>query len=149
MPPITTTFACDPGLTRRSYRACHRKAFIIRWVAVVGIIGLGLASRLPFLALFGLFYALIAEVSVRRQLRSRHPGTTQVTVTMTDDGYRTDVGNQFVSRSWTSFKEVRRVGDFGVLKVSTQAAQAFPSSTLDASQTLAFEDLIRRKGLQP
>ncbi|MEO5680444.1 MAG: hypothetical protein ABIS47_12340 [Acidimicrobiales bacterium] len=90
MPPITTTFACDPGLTRRSYRACHRKAFIIRWVTVVGIIGLGLASRLPFLALFGLFYALIAEVSVRRQLRSRHPGTTQVTVTMTDDGYRTD-----------------------------------------------------------
>jgi hypothetical protein len=147
MAPITATFVTDPKLILRSYRASHRGAYVFRWVASVALVVAGIVTRSVEVAVLGLALFVIAEISVRRQLRPYLGGQRSVTVTMTEQEYKTRGPDRATARTWSTFSGVRRVGEFWVLRISTAAAMALPISALDAEQTRAFEDLLRRKGL--
>ena len=131
----------------RSYRACHRTAYIGRWVLGIGAVIVGVAIQSPGLVVAGLVGWFVMEFSVRRQLRDYLGGPREVTLTMTEDEYKTQGPDRATARTWSTFHNVSRVGAFWVLRISNVAAMAIPVEALDAEQTEAFEALVRRKGL--
>lgn len=144
---ITTTFTTDPRTVLRSYRACHRRAYFVRWIVSLVLVAEGAASRSIAPAVVGVAYFLGSEFWVRRQLHDYLQGQRSVTVTMTEEEYQTQGPDRATSRTWTIFQRVGRVGDFWVLRVSNAAAMSLPASALDEHQTAEFKDLLRRKGL--
>ena len=145
--PIVVTFTSDPKLVMRSYRAAHQWAFLFRCGASVVTVLLGVSTRSIGVTALGVAVFVIGEVAVRRQLRPFLQGVRQVTLTMTDNEYKTEGPDRSTSRTWSTFNRAKRVGDFWVLRVSTAAALAFPASALNESQTEAFKSLLRAKGL--
>lgn len=158
--PITTTFVTTPAMVLRSYRACARRGYIQRLVITIGLLvvgggmcvaGLaGVRGAVPIgavLMLCGAGSFLLRERSVRRQLAPYLVGEREVTVTMTDTEYRTQGADRSTSRTWTTFRSVSRVGDFWVLRVSSQMAMGLPVAALNDQQTAAFLELLRKKGL--
>jgi hypothetical protein len=144
---IETTSTTTPHLILRSYRASHRRAYSFRWVASVGLVGFAGVTRSLDNAALGLVVFAIGEGSVRVQLRPYLAGERTVKVTMTEDEYRTEGPDQATSRTWGTFPDVRRVGDFWVLRILSADAMALPVSVLDADQTGVFKDLLQRRGL--
>ena len=147
MEPITTTFTTDPKMIMRSYRASHRRVYITRWIIAGALVVIGIVTPSIGLVAAGPILWIVMEVSVRRQLRAYLQGPRDVTVTMTEDEYRTQGPDRSTSRTWTTFERVSRVREFWVLRISTAAAMALPAAALDAEQTVAFEQLLRRKDL--
>jgi len=144
---ISTTFTTTPKTVLASYRASHRSAFVGRIVVSLGLVVVGLTTASWVLSVLGVVYFALAELWVRRQLQPYMAGPRTVTVTMTDDEYRTEGPDRATSRTWSTFTSVRRVGEFWVLRISNAAAMALPASALDAQQTEAFLALARSKGL--
>jgi hypothetical protein len=145
---ISTTFEATPKAVMRSYRACHRRAYAIRWAVTIALVVVSVVivhNLGP--ALVGVAYFVLSELSVRRQLKPYLAGPRTVTITMNDQEYRTDTGDRATARTWTTLTNVSQVGGFWVLRISNAAAMAFPLAALDATQTSAFEDLMRGKGL--
>ena len=131
----------------RSYRACHRRGYITRWGVSGFMVALGVVGRSPVLLVGGPVYWLASEWSVRRQLRPYRLGAREVTVTLTEDDYRTSGEDRATARTWSTFQSVERVGDYWVLRVSKAAALGLPADALDDRQTDELRDLLRRKGL--
>ena len=144
---IATTFTTDPKSVLRSYRACHPAGVAVRSVLAVALVLLGIFEQSIFQVVFGVFVFAFGEISVRRQLKPYLQAPRTVTVTMTEDEYKTQGPDRATSRTWTTFQSVRRRGEFWVLRISNAAAMALPTAALDAEQTGAFEALMRRKGL--
>ena len=119
----------------------------MRWVIAILLVGVGIASRSVAPAVIGVAYFVASELWVRRQLRDYLTGVRTVTVTMTDEEYRTQGPDRATARTWTTFQRVGRVGDFWVLRISNAAAMSLPVSALNSQQTSEFEALVRRKGL--
>ena len=147
MLPIETTFTSEPKMIMRSYRACHRTTYVTRWVLAIGAVIIGLATRSPGLVGAGVIGWIAMEGTVRRQLRDYLAGPREVTLTITEDEYKTQGPDRATSRTWTTFQKVSRVGEFWVLRLSNVAAMAIPADALDAAQTEAFVALMQRKGL--
>jgi hypothetical protein len=158
--PITTTFVSTPATVLRSYRACARRGYIQRVAVTIGLVTAGAAAAVAglagvpgavrlgvALAVSGAAFFLLRERSVRRQLGPYLKGDREVTITMTDREYRTQDPERATSRTWTTFRSVSRVGDFWVLRVSSQMAMGLPVSALDEQQTSAFLQLLQEKGL--
>lgn len=144
---LSTTYEVTPKTVLQMYRACHRVFYVFRWVVTVSLLVVGLADRdLVFLLLAILFFAF-GEWTIRRQLRPYLSGPHTVTVTITDDEYRTQGPGVTAARAWSTFTSVRRVGAFWVLRVTSMAAIALPVTALDDEQTAAFVELMRSKGL--
>lgn len=147
MAEITSTFTTTPSTVMASYRASHRAAYVMRWVLPAGLTGLGVATRGWLLVIAGPVLFAAMEWSVRRQLQPYLGGTRQVIVSITEDAYRVQGPDRSTSRTWTTFSQVRRVGDFWVVRISSRAAMALPVAALDGDQTAVFVELLRRKGL--
>src|SRR3954467_9631989 len=107
---IATTFTPAPRTVLRSYRASHRRAYLVRWVLSSALVVEGLWTLSPIVSAAGVVFFALAEFSVRRQLRPYLRGPRSVTVTMTDDEYRTQGPDRATTRTWTTFQGVRRVG---------------------------------------
>jgi len=146
--PIRTSFEADARLMMASYRACHRRGYLIRCVAAGAMVLIGLVTPGHLLVIAGPVYWVVMELSVRRQLRRQLEGTGPISVTITDEGYRTERGDRTTARSWATFARVDRVGAFWVLRVSSAMAMGLPVSALDDEQTASFRDLLRRTGLR-
>jgi len=108
---------------------------------------LGLVARDVVPVLIGIALFAFAELSVRRQLKPYLSGPRSVTVTITDEEYRTRSLDRATVRNWTTFTGVRRVGQFWVLRISNRAALGLPANALDEQQTADFIRLISAKGL--
>jgi hypothetical protein len=144
---LSITFTSTPAIVMRSYRACHRTAYIVRWVMAVVAVLAGVATRAPFLVALGLGSFAFAELSVRRQLQPYLSGPREVTITMTDEEYRTQGPDRATARTWSTFTKVNRVGAFWVLRISNMAALAFPADALNEAQTKQFVAFVSEKGL--
>jgi len=144
---IATRFTTTPSTVMRSYRACHRLGYLVRWVLSIGLLALGAAQRDVAPAVFGVGFFVFSELTVCRQLKPYLSGPRTVIVTMTDDEYRIEGPDRATTRTWSSFTSVRRTGEFWVLRISNAAAMALPSAALDEKQTIAFRALMREKGL--
>jgi hypothetical protein len=144
---ISTTFTTTPKSVMQSYRACHRSRYVFRWVFTIGLAVLGLLQGDLVPILIGIAYFAFSEFSVRRQLKPYLSGPRTVTVTMTDDEYRTQGPHRGSASTWTIFTSVKRVGQFWILRISNMAALGLPTNALDEAQTAAFEELLRSKGL--
>ncbi|MEU6772234.1 hypothetical protein [Streptomyces sp. NPDC046759] len=158
--PIVTTFVSTPAMVLRSYRACARRGYVQRVVITVGLVVVGGGTCAAGIAgvhgalltgvllmLWGAGSFLLRERSVRHQLAPYLVGERQVTVTMTDLEYRAQGPDRSTSRTWTTFRDVSRVGDFWVLRVSPKMAMGLPVTALNEQQTAAFLTLLRQKGL--
>jgi hypothetical protein len=144
---IEASFTTTPQTVIQSYRACHRGAYLFRWLLVaIGVI-VSVLLRDPVFAIGGVALFGYGWWSVRKQLRPYLAGPREVTVTMTDDEYLTHGPDRATSRTWSTFQTVHRVGDFWVLRISNMAALALPVSALDQLQTEAFIGLMTSKGL--
>jgi hypothetical protein len=86
---LSTTFTTTPKTVLQSYRACHRTAYVVRWVAAVGLVVLGIARADLVPVVVAIAFFAFAEWSVRRQLKPYLSGPRTVTVTITDEEYRT------------------------------------------------------------
>ena len=131
----------------RSYRACHRRTYVLRWVVTLGAVVIGTATGDRTLIVIGLALFAFLEFSVRRQLQAYLSGDREVTITMTDDEYRTQGPDRATARTWSTFTKVERVGEFWVLRVSNVAALGLPTAVLDEQQTSQFVAFLREKGL--
>jgi hypothetical protein len=147
MTPITTTFTSDPKMIMKSYRACHRRAYVGRWITTAALVVVGLLTRSITLVVAGPFLWVVMDLFVRRQLRAYRGGPRTVTVNVTEDEYRTEGQDTATSHAWSTFQRVSRVGQFWVLRISSAAAMALPVTALNADQAATFEDLLRRKDL--
>ncbi|MFR9723471.1 hypothetical protein ACL02R_08875 [Streptomyces sp. MS19] len=157
--PIVATFTSTPRLALRSYRACHRAAHVFNRLAAGALLASGLltaaagaadgAVYVPGLviAMAGLVIFLLQRALVRRQLADHLAGPAEVTVTMTDTEYQVRGPGVSRAKAWGTFRRVRRVGDFWILRVNPAAAMALPASALDERQTAAFVSLMESKGL--
>lgn len=144
---LSTTFTSTPAIVMQSYRACHRTAYVARWVIAVTAVVVGALTRDLVLVALGFVGFAIAEYSVRRQLQPYLAGPRGVTITMTDDEYRTQGPDRATARTWSTFTKAKKVGAFWVLRVSNMAALAFPAAALDAEQTAQFTAFLKAKGL--
>jgi hypothetical protein len=144
---LSTTFTTTPKTVLQSYRACHRTAYVVRWVAAVGLVVLGIARADLVPVVVAIAFFAFAEWSVRRQLKPYLSGPRTVTLTVTDEEYRTQGADRATARTWTAFASVRRVGAFWVLRISNMAALGLPADALDEKQTADFVALMRAKGL--
>jgi len=95
----------------------------------------------------GVLLFVLQEVLVRSQRRPHLAATRSVTVTLTDEEYRTVGLDRATSRTWSTFTKVYRRGGFWVLRISSQAAMALAASALDVDQTRVFADAMRTRGL--
>ncbi len=147
VPPISATFTSTPQTVLGSYRACHPVSLWIRWGSAALVVLLGLLLGNIILIVLGVGFPFFSEWSVRRRLRPYLGQDREVTVTVTEQEYRVDGGEESRAWPWTSVRAVVRRRGFWVLKVSRIAALAFPDDALDAAQTEAFVALVEGKGL--
>lgn len=131
----------------RSYRACHRAAYVARWAVALAAVGVGAVLRAPWVVVAGVLLLVLQEILVRSRLRPYLAGTRTVTVTLTDREYRTAGPDRATSRTWSTFTKIYKRGGFWVLRILSQAALALPASALDVDQTRVFADAMRSKGL--
>ena len=159
---ISLSFVYTPELAKQSFRACHPRAPLARWLpagiyVVLGILALaeavrgahvdpvGLAVGVVVL-LLGLGWPAFYARRVARALRPfAEPATTRLA--LTDAGYAAEAAGRSVSRLWPTFKSAALVRGFWVLKTESEGTLAFPADVLDATQTEAFQSLMRDKGL--
>lgn len=144
---LSTTFTTTPTSVLQSYRACHRTGYVARWVLSAALVVLGIVERDIVPVLVAIAFVVFAEWSTRQQLKPYRGGPRTVTVTITDDEYRTQGPDRATARTWTTFTRVQRVGAFWVLRISNMAALGLPISALDEEQTSRFVALMRSKGL--
>ncbi|MFJ9779420.1 hypothetical protein ACIRSS_07540 [Amycolatopsis sp. NPDC101161] len=159
---ISSSFVYTPEMAKQSFRACHPKAPVARWLpagiyVVLGILALtealqgaepdpvGLVVGVVVL-LLGLGWPVFYARRVARALRPfAEPGTTRLE--LTDAGYAAEAPGRAVSRLWPTFKSVALVRGFWVLRTESEGTLAFPASVLDAAQNEVFRAVMREKGL--
>ncbi|SEF37451.1 hypothetical protein SAMN05421837_11411 [Amycolatopsis pretoriensis] len=159
---ISSSFVYTPELARQSFRACHPRSPLARWLpagiyVVLGILALaealrgarvdpvGLAVGVVVL-LLGLGWPVFYARRVARALRPlTEPGT--IRLELTDAGYAAEAPGRTTSRLWPTFKSAALVRGFWVLKTESEGTLAFPASVLDAAQNEAFQAAMRDKGL--
>jgi hypothetical protein len=108
---LSTTFTTTPKTVLQSYRACHRTAYVVRWVATVGLVVLGIARADLVPVVVAIAFFAFAEWSVRRQLKPYLSGPRTVTVTITDEEYRTQGADRATARDSARHSDgVRRTG---------------------------------------
>jgi hypothetical protein len=144
---LTTTFTTTPSSVLRSYRACHRVAYAVRCAFAILLVVTGLVLLNVIPVVIGIVYFGFAGYTVRRQLKPYLSGPRTVTVTLTDDDYRTESGDRTIARTWSTFTRVQRVGQLWILRVSNLAAISLPVDALDQAQTAEFTALMQSKGL--
>jgi hypothetical protein len=144
---ISTTFTTTPKTVMQSYRACHRTDYVVRWTLTIGLLILGASHHDPVPAILAVAFFAFAEWSVRRLLKPYLARPRTVTVTITDEEYRTQGPDRATARTWSTFTKVQRVGAFWVLRISNVAALGLPAEALDDVQTAAFLSLMRSKRL--
>ncbi|MFJ7217999.1 hypothetical protein [Amycolatopsis sp. NPDC098790] len=159
---ISLSFVYTPEMARQSFRACHPRTPVARWLpaglyVVLGILALiealggthvdpvGLAVGVVVL-LLGLGWPVFYARRVARALRPYAEPTT-AKIALTDSGYAGESSGRAVSRLWPTFKSAALVRGFWVLKTESEGTLAFPASVLDAAQTEAFRAAMREKGL--
>jgi hypothetical protein len=141
---ISTTFTTTPRTVIQSYRACHWASYGLNWVVGIVLIADGVvAGSIPSIVV-GFAVVALTELGIRRQLRRYRSGKRSVTLTITEDEYRTRGPDSSTARPWTAFKRVRRIGKFWVLRLSATKAMALPADALDAAQTQQFTALMRQ-----
>ena len=111
--PIVVTYSTTPGLVRRSNRACHGRALVLRWALSAACVVLGAVLHLWLLLAVGVLLTVLAELSARLQLRPYLQGPRTVTMTITEDGYHVQGPDRATSRVWATVRDVRRGGGFG------------------------------------
>jgi len=131
---IATTFTTDPKNVLRSYRACHPAGVAVHSVLAVALVLLGIFEQSIAQVVFGIFVFAFGEISLRRQLKPYVQGPRTVTVTMTEDEYRTQGPDRATSRTWTRLAPYCRV----------LAAAAGPGSTQSGRRDQA--EVVRRMG---
>lgn len=159
---ISLSFVYTPEMAKQSFRACHPKAPLARWLpagiyVVLGILALaeafqgaepdpvGLAIGVVVLVL-GIGWPVFYARRVARALRPYAEPTT-ARLTLTDAGYTGEGPGRSISRLWPTFKSAALVRGFWVLRTESEGTLAFPAGVLDAAQNEVFRAVMREKGL--
>src|SRR5690349_2116758 len=100
---ITTTFTTTPRMVMRSYRACHRTAYIIVLPLAFLSIVIGIVDGSGSWIGWGIGIPVVMEALARFQLRRYLKGSRTVTVTITDDEYRTKGPDRATAWPWSGF----------------------------------------------
>ena len=159
---ISSSFVSTPQLARQSFRACHPRVLAFRLLLAVLCVLLGLVLLAEALLgpqqdsfgvvlgcvmlLLGIGWPVLQRRQVTRRLRDyAEPATTRIV--LTDTEYTVEGPGPTLTRLWSTFKSVRLVHGFWVLKTASEGALAFPSSALDATPTETFRTAMGDKGL--
>jgi hypothetical protein len=146
METFTASYTMTPQLMRRMSRAANPLFWYGRWVAV-GLFALSAILTNPWYWVSAAIIAVFSVASARWAIRPYGEGSHEITLTFSEEQYRSGSAANFGGRAWTGYRSVSRRGDFWVLRISPLHAVCFPASALTEGQSGQLVALLQRKGL--